>query len=212
MKDKTHNLKRREFFNKLMATGMVSCFGINALLGQNSDSEEVFLPENSKHKFQENSEMSYQAIFNFAYKSWLIPFMKTFSDELGKEELINLLKKASGNRAKNIANYWLKKVSSNDFNGFKEYVYKAIDNPFMQNIGTFEISDESENVIQMTCKECLWAKTFREAQAADIGYACTCHQDFKMAESFNPKIKLRHNTKSLMEGGSECTLRWTFES
>ena len=211
MKNKTHKQKRREFLSKVIAGGMVSCFSANALLAQNNDSDEAILSEFSKHKFQEDSGMSYQAVFDFTYKSWLIPFMKTFSKELGKDELITLLKKASGKRAKSIARYQVKKLGSNDFDTFKKYMHSSLDNPFMQKVGTYFVSEDSENRFEITCKECLWAKTFSEGKAPEIGYACSCHQDYVIAQTFNPKIKLENTTKSLMDGGSVCTLRYTYK-
>ncbi len=204
--------KRREFIQKTMATGFLSCFGINFLFSNNGNSNLPDITKVEKHKFQNDSGMTYQAIFNFAYKSWFIPFLKTLSEEIGNVEFIELLKKAAEKRAENIAKYWLNQVSSDDFKGFKEYIYTSLENNFMQQIGTFEISEESENAIHLKCTECLWAKTFREEKASEIGYACTCHQDFAMAESFNPKIKLEHQTKSLMEGGEACNLKWVYQA
>jgi len=56
--------------------------------------------------------------------------------------------------------------------------------------------------------ECLWAKTFREADAGDIGYAGCCYGDYGMTKSFNPKLKLERN-KTLMQGHDCCHFKWS---
>ena len=209
---KTPPQARREFLSKFMATGMISCFGINSLLAQ-SNQEDNFPPQkDEKHKFLCDSEMSYQAVFNFAYKSNFIPFMKNLSEEIGKEEFIELLRKASTKRGTSSGKNWLKNATSNDFNSFKESLERVSQTNFMKHIVTFEITKDTKNTIQMNCTECLWAKTFREAKAGEIGFACFCNQDFAVAQAFNPKIKLSHKTKSLMEGGTECILCWEYEA
>ena len=51
-----------------------------------------------------------------------------------------------------------------------------------------------------------WAKTFREAGSADIGYAAVCHEDYAACQAFNPKIKMIR-TKTLMQGDGCCDHR-----
>jgi hypothetical protein len=58
---------------------------------------------------------------------------------------------------------------------------------------------------------CLWAQTFREAGAADIGYATMCHPDFSSAPAFNPKIRMSR-PKTLMQGNDHGNDRWVVET
>ena len=69
---------------------------------------------------------------------------------------------------------------------------------------TIEITDKSKEKGVIKITECLYAKTFIENDASDIGYAAICHADFAVAEEFNPDIKLTRN-KCLMNG-DECCL------
>jgi hypothetical protein len=63
----------------------------------------------------------------------------------------------------------------------------------------------SEGIVKMS--DCLVAKTFREADAADIGYTAICHADFSVADAFNPEITLTRN-KCLMNGDDCCLFEY----
>jgi hypothetical protein len=60
-------------------------------------------------------------------------------------------------------------------------------------------------------KKCLWAKVFRDGDAADIGYAMVCYPDYAVARGLNPKLKLIR-TKTLMQGDDGCSLRYVMEA
>ena len=47
----------------------------------------------------------------------------------------------------------------------------------------YEIIEESDNIFEMKVIGCLWAKTFQDKNAADIGYATVCHGDFTEARA-----------------------------
>ena len=66
-------------------------------------------------------------------------------------------------------------------------------------------------VVEVRVTRCLWAQTFREAGAADIGYAMVCHPDFLAGPAFNPKIRMTR-TKTLMLGDDLCNHRWVVEA
>ena len=83
--------------------------------------------------------------------------------------------------------------------------------PLVDHVLTTEIVDESDTAVEVRITECLWAKTFREADAADLGYACICHPDFAMAKAFNPNMRMIRD-KTLMEGHSHCNHRWVMEA
>ena len=58
--------------------------------------------------------------------------------------------------------------------------------------------------------ECLWAQTFREANAGNIGFASICYGDEAMAAAFDRRLKLIR-TKTLMQGDDSCPCRWVWE-
>ena len=56
--------------------------------------------------------------------------------------------------------------------------------------------EDSETALEVRITECLWASTFRAADAADLGYSWVCHPDFAMARAFNPEMRL-HRDRTL---------------
>ena len=75
---------------------------------------------------------------------------------------------------------------------------------------TDEVIEQTETFVHSKITECLWSKTFREANAADIGFAAVCYPDYAMTSAFNPKIKLVRPT-TLMQGHDCCDFRYHWE-
>ena len=83
--------------------------------------------------------------------------------------------------------------------------------PLYRHALSFEILEDKPTVFEARVTECLWAKTFRDADAADIGYVSMCYPDLASAPIYNPKIKLTL-TKTLMQGNDCCNHRWVLET
>ena len=186
---------RREFIAKsfsscafcLLAAPMISS-------SETASSDDLY----QDHKFKTDSGMSLQQSFNFAYKQWYIPAMKNLMSQVGKDEFLSMLRKSS------------EMIQSNSFKTLSPEersmgaLAKLVKGQYGSNPRlTLEMVSESEDVLEFNYTECLWAKTFREAKAEDIGYAGICYQDYPLARAFNPKFKLIR-TKTLMEGHECC--------
>jgi hypothetical protein len=161
-----------------------------------------------KHKFSEKSEMTYEQIFGFAYQGF-IPLMKGLSEELGKDKFEALLKKVASRTAAEQARQQAAKLGKNDLAAFLAPL-KSKD-PLWQHVLTFAFVEDTGKAVEVRVTECLWAKTFREAGAADIGYAAICHPDFATAPAFNPKMRMTR-TQTLMQGHDCCNHRWTLQA
>jgi len=83
--------------------------------------------------------------------------------------------------------------------------------PLYKNALTFTLVEDTPTAVEARFTECLWAKTFREADAADIGYACLCHTELAAVPAFNPKMKLIF-TKTLMQGDDCCNPRYVMKA
>jgi hypothetical protein len=57
----------------------------------------------------------------------------------------------------------------------------------------------------------IFSRIFRQANAADIGYAMICYPDVPILKAFNPKITL-NRPKVLMHGDSECRFQWVVKT
>ena len=56
---------------------------------------------------------------------------------------------------------------------------------------------------------CLWAKTWIELGAPDIGYLATCYSDHFVAEAMNPGLKLTRKG-TIMQGAPCCDFCYTW--
>jgi hypothetical protein len=156
-------------------------------------------------KAQEDSGMTYEEVFNFAYRDWVIPLAKEMAAEIGEQAYLGLMRSASARAARKQGADLAAQASSNDFQTFVEGL-KAAESVFGKT-QTFEIIEESERAIQVRFSECLCATVFRTAGAAEIGYEMMCHPDAALAEGFNPRLRMTRS-KTLMEGHDCCDHRW----
>ena len=198
-----------------MAKGLAlgTCFGIgcSALAGLNAGTAGSSLPDD-QHKFQTQTNFSYERLFNFTFRSWFISYMVQLQKQIGKEKFLEMLKEAGsshyGQRVQaNFAKIQDKSVQSLIEN-FWEPVQKS---RFGSSTMTIEIPEKSKKTGTVKMTECLFAKTFRENNAADIGYAAICHADFAVTREFNPKINLSRN-KCLMNGDGCCLFEYNLET
>lgn len=151
--------------------------------------------------------MSWDGIFQFAFRRSLIPAMKGLASQLGEEKLVGMLQECSSETArKGMAQ---RPPGNRDFATWVGNM-KATP-PLFQHALAFEIVEDTPKAFEFRISKCLWAKTFRDGDAAAIGYACICHPDFAVASAFNPKLKLIR-TKTLMQGHDCCNHRYVMET
>jgi hypothetical protein len=189
------DLDRRQLIASMCAAGSLACLGCGRLALAAAEDE---LPAD---KFEAMSNMSFEAVFQFAYVNSFIPTMKILSNRIGLETIQHSASQAAGDEVGEMA----AALPSNDLAAWVTRLKKA--NRFWKHVLTFEIAEDTEKAFEVKITECLWAKTFRGADAADIGYSWVCHPDYAMATAFNPKMSLIRD-KTLMQGDSHCNHRW----
>lgn len=153
-----------------------------------------------KHKFQEDFYQTYEAAFVWRFGDY-IDLMQRFAEYLGRAKLIEMIKRAVDERYKG-------NVADNPEHTFTKYIESG--KCAFRNMMTWEVVEESDSVYEMKVTEWLWAKTFQERNAADIGYATICYSDFSDARIYHSKIKLER-TKTIMQGDDCCNHRWIWE-
>ena len=197
--DATIDLDRRRMITGLCAAGTLACLGC----GRAARAGEA--GKSPVHGFSAASGMSYEEVFNFAYARSFIPTLKILAERVGMEEIQNAACKAAGKAIEAGAASlpdrslaaWARMLKEPD-----EILRHAI---------AFDIVEDSESAFEVRVTECLWASTFRAADAADLGYSWVCHPDFAMARAFNPDIKLSRD-HTLMQGATHCDHRWEMKS
>jgi hypothetical protein len=198
---------RRHFLRCALAGGALACLGCPVLRAVDPATEKPAATPPA-HKFQAKSEMTYAEIFKFAYVEWFIPGMQEMAEVLGREKLLALLKETGSKAAAKQVNEFAQKLPKRDLAAWMADLKKP--DPFYEHVLTLEFPEDTPTVVQMKITECLWSKTFRDAGAADIGYACCCHPDHAAAAAFNPKIKFTR-TQTLMQGAPFCNHRYELE-
>ena len=198
MKKKSSSVStgRRQFLKSILPAGTFLCFGCSSLLSA---------PK--KDKFLEDSGMSYMEVFAFAFHNYYIPIMKKLAEEEGKERFMEKLKEAVSAAATENMTNMAKSFPNRDLAMMAIFTKT---NPLFQRAMSYELVKETKNSFEIKVSRCLWAETFRQANAAELGYITICHADYPMTAAFNPKIKLIRS-KTLMQGHDCCNHRFVTE-
>ncbi len=198
---------RRDFLSTILPAGTLACLGCTKLCGliRAAHAQEQETPQ---QKYLADSQMSYAQVFGFAFAAYYIPIMKGLQARIGEDEFIEMLKGASGDAARSGAEHHAGEMASNDLASFK--VWATEPDRLYQHALKWEVVEDTESTFGVKISECLWAKTFRDADAGDIGYAGICHGDYAWASGYNPKLRMER-TKTLMQGHDCCDHRWIME-
>ena len=192
---------RRRFLLKTLPVGTLFCLGCKGLSGF----PDILDPQKTpaqKHKFLEDSGMTVEQVFRFSFESG-IPLLQTLAKDIGREKFLEMLKKASNELAVQYVRTATKDLPKRDFAAFVDWNLKDLNSFPTNKAVTYEIVEKTDKVFAMKITECLWAKTLREMNAADIGYVMVCDPDGAAIREFNPKIK-GSNPKNLMKGDDVC--------
>lgn len=198
---------RRDFLFRVLPAGTVFCLGAGGLTTMSAFQEPAKTAGN-KHKFLEDSGMSFQEVYEFTFKDYYIPVLRILAPYIKDSDFIDTLKHATDDLIAKETQTEAKKGPEKDFATFKAEFHKS--DRFWDHVLTMSTVEETDKAIEARITECLWAKTFCEAKAADIGYATICYPDYASARAYNPKLKLIR-TKTLMQGDDHCNHRWVWE-
>lgn len=160
-----------------------------------------------KHKFQADSNMTFQEVFDFAFKR-MIPILQGAARELGQDQVYEALKNAAAEFVRNAAQETARQLPCNDFAAWNAWGSEP--SYFGDHILTKETVEDTPEACELRVTECLWATTFREMGAEDLGYLLFCNSDYAQCQGFNPRIRLVR-TKTLMQGDDCCNHRFVWE-
>lgn len=200
------NPDRRDFLSAALPLGILGCLGCPKISEHLLAGSEV--RQSLQEKAKQDSGMTLEEVYNFAYREGFIPLAKRLAAKMGEEQFMELLGEAAMEGGREAGAAYAAAAPNNDLSTFAQSMRTPA--PFIDRALTFEIVEDSSNAFEVKIAECLWARTFREADAADIGYACICHPDYAMAEGFNPSMRMVR-TKTLMQGHDCCNHRWVVE-
>ena len=198
---------RRAFLRAALPGGALLCLGGRCLIGYPQAQEKPLTPS-PKHKFFGDSGLSFAEVFRNAYASD-VPIWRGIEKEMGSEKFAAMVKRVIDEAAGREMVELAKRLGKNDLAAYTEIMRKP--NRFWQNVLTFQIVEDTPQAFELKVTECLWAKTFRDAKAGDLGYLLSCYGDFASAKGFNPKMRMIR-TKTLMQGDDCCNHRYVIEA
>ena len=210
MSDNNKKIERRKFLGGLATACVLPCLGMQSLFAVTKADEhtsDMQQDEMLKHKFDKRYPyaMSYQDIFDRRFGEF-IELAKDLEEEMGKEKLIEFLKKRT---EKNMFEYGKSQAENVKDHSLKKYVAQFKDSSY-ENLLTKEVVEETDTTFELKVTECIWASTFLKQGAGDIGFAAICHGDYSWPKGFNSKIKMVRD-KTLMQGHDCCNHRYIFE-
>ena len=151
--------------------------------------------------------MTWQQVFEFSYRGYT-GVMKKLASEIGHDEFIPALQKAASEAVVERLKPLLAMAPNRDLATYAGYMKTE---PIYRSALRYEVVEQSASTFEIHVSQCLWAKTFRAHDAAEIGYATICHPDYIATTTFNPKLKMIR-TKTLMQGHDCCNHHWVMES
>jgi hypothetical protein len=199
---------RRDFLRAVVPAGALFCLGGPVISLAQEKGRPAVPAQAAKHKFLVDADVTFEDMFNFAYRDSFIPLMLVLAKAGGREKFVEILKKGSSEAAALGIQNAAKSLPRRDLAAFAA----PLKNPdhFWKNVLTFSVVEDTPKAFEVKVTECLWAKTFRSMNAGDIGFATICCPDYASASGFNPKLKLIRS-KTLMQGHDCCNHRYVME-
>ena len=195
---------RRSFCVKLLVASVAGSIGCTKL-GERSPSNAVRTVQPGIGAFSEDSKISFKQVYEYAYRDRLIPLMLGICAEMGRERALEMLKKVGADKAVKEAQDWAKETGKNDLESW--IADQRSPDYFTSHVRAFTIVEDTKHAFEVKVTDCLLARTFRAANAGDIGYACFCSGDLAAVPAYNRQMELIR-TKTLMQGDECCNHRY----
>lgn len=157
------------------------------------------------HKFQKQLQVTYAEYYQKMY-SRLVEFYTELEKTVPVEQLKAALRVWS--ERSSVESAGTQRVAN--FEEFKDYWKTVSFGDHFSHLVTVEFPHESKTELQCKYTECLFATTFRELGAEDLGKIVGCDGDHIFIETLNPKLRLERS-KTLMEGHDQCNHTFIWE-
>lgn len=204
MKGEDQNtLNRRDLLTRAAPACALGCLGFLSL-------PEVLAAESGTggqevHKFDvtQSRDLSIKQLTQLQ-NSEFFGFINNVKDEIGKDELIRLLKVHSTALGRQTGELQAKNSPDQEFQTF----VSTFRPPRYAQTLTHEIVEDSEDTFELRVTECLWATVYREAGLdGEIGHAAVCNMDYAWPAAFNANFKMERD-KTLMQGHDHCNHKY----
>jgi hypothetical protein len=179
------------------------------LLGQTAAQRPPAAPATHKFDAEMPRKLTLRLAFRMQYGAAFIPYLEFCVKAAGREAVIANLKAYADDGAGPGAADNAKRLGGNSFAHLKKLFAPTGGPPFGSTL-TFTVAEDTDTVHELKVTECLWARTFLDAKAGDLGYAGICFGDYAFAKAFNPAIEMVRD-KTLMQGHDCCNHRYLWK-
>jgi len=138
-----------------------------------------------------------------------VQLAREFEKILGKEKTHEIIKNMCERDEAQSARQTREKEHIESFQDLIVWMKKNYGSPYWPHVLTYTL-EEAPQGYWFTCTECLYAKIFRDLNAADLGYIMLCNTDFAWTSACHPKLRLKR-TKTLMQGDECCDFNFYWE-
>ncbi len=203
-------IPRRKFLSGIATACALPCLGMQTLLAMSNDIKtlgEQDPDQEPKSKFDKTfpRELTYSQVFSMRYREF-IDLAKALEKEMGKEKLIDYLKKKTKKEMFEYGETQAKEASDNSLNSYVE----QFRGENYKDLLTMEVVNDTEVEFELKVTECIWASTFLKQEAGEIGFAAVCYGDYWWPKGFNSHIQFERD-KTLMQGHDCCNHKYFVE-
>jgi len=153
-------------------------------------------------------KLTMRQAFRMQYASDFIPYLEFCAKTSGREAVIANLKAYVTEQSNLGMAEAVRRLGGNSFAHLKKMFSPG--SPAFANTVIFTVAEDTDKVHEIHVTDCLWARTFLEAKAGDLGYAGVCFGDYAAAKAFNPAIEMVRD-KTLMQGHDCCNHRYLWK-
>jgi hypothetical protein len=196
--EKDLDADRRRLLKTALPLATMACLGCRRLAAQS-------LAPGEGNRFLEKTGMTTEETYAFFYATF-IPVLQSLSREMGPERFLAALTKAAGENVVQMITPMIKDLPARNIKALAGLYQSILSAPPQDNALTYEITEQSDKVLELRFTACLPAKLLRAMNAADIGYAIECSTGSAAVKAFNPEM-VASNPKNLMKGDSFCIER-----
>ena len=162
-----------------------------------------------KHDWDSKFDMTYRQGFLWKFTDWVY-LIREMEKELGKEKAHDIIRKVrdqvNTDRYKKL---FKERKSVDSFQEYLVYSRESRKSPMMSKTRSTSNHDENSEELTYLVDECLWAMTFKELGAEDIG-ELLCEGASHQVSCVSPHLRF-NRTMTLMKGDPYCNYRYTWE-
>lgn len=194
---------RRQFLSTIVPACAIACLGCSTAFAQTEGKGDEVPQDVHPFDAEYPRKLTFRQVIGSRYRD-SIRLAKALEEEMGKEKTIDFLKRNTTQRMLDLGKSQAEKADDPSLRAYTEQ-FRNLDN--YKNTLVMEIVEDSEKAFELKVSECLWASTFRDADAGDIGYAMVCYGDYAWARGYNSKIEMVRD-QTLMQGDPICNHRY----